>query len=80
VSDKLKFPADEEPAAADGCCGDDEFEEITSEEVDRVVAALDDLMESTESQNIRAFLEDAATNIYCLVYDADEEDDLADAA
>ncbi|MFV0443747.1 MAG: hypothetical protein ACK5Q5_09270 [Planctomycetaceae bacterium] len=76
MSDELKFPVDTE---LDACCGE-EFEEITSEEVDRIVAALDDLMESTDSQNIRALLEEAATNIYCLVYDAEDEDDVADAA
>lgn len=77
MSDELKFPTNEDPEAC-GCDGE-QYEEITSDEVDRVVAALDDLMESTDSENIRAFLEDAATNIYCLVYDAEEED-LADAA
>jgi hypothetical protein len=78
MSDELKFPvsvgADEAAAAPD-----EEFEEITSDEVDRVVAALDDLMESIDSLNIRSYLEEAATNIYCLVYDA-EEDELEEAA
>lgn len=79
MSDELKFPIPVDPEAC-GCGADDEeYEEITSEEVDRVVAALDDLMESTDSQNIRAFLEEAATSIYCLVYDADE-DELEEAA
>lgn len=81
MSDELKFPVDDEPEACDAeeLVDEEEYEEITSEEVDRVVAALDELAESTESQNIRAYLEEAATNIYCLIYDADEED-LAEAA
>lgn len=64
---------------------DDELEEITSDEVDRVVAALEELMESADSENIRTYLEDASNNIYYLVYDVDEEDeenleDVAEAA
>lgn len=56
-----------------------EFEEITSDEVDRVVAALEELMESTASLNIQAYLEEAASGIYRLVYD-DEEEELSEAA
>jgi hypothetical protein len=59
---------------------DDDYEEITSDEVDRIVAALEELMESTESLNIRACLEDAATNVYSLVYDDEDLDDLSEAA
>lgn len=50
-----------------------EYEEIDSDEVDRVVAALEDLGATVSSENIKLFLEEAATNIYYLVYD-DEED------
>lgn len=46
-----------------------EFEEISSDEVDRVVDALEGLMESVASENIKAFLEEALTNVYFLVYD-----------
>ena len=55
--------------------GEDELEEITSDEVDRVVAALEELMESADSENIRTYLEDASNNIYYLVYDVEEEDE-----
>lgn len=63
----------------------DEFEEITSDEVDRVVAALEDLIDSVESENIRTYLEDAMNSVYFLVYDDEddadgEEDVLAEAA
>jgi len=53
----------------------EEYEEISSEEVDRVVEALDHLMEGVLSENIKHYLEEAASNIYYLVYE--EEDDIA---
>ncbi len=54
---------------------EDEYEEISSEEVDRVVASLEDLMMAVESENIRHLLEAAAQEIHCLVYEADDEDE-----
>ncbi|MFO1094404.1 MAG: hypothetical protein U0992_14035 [Planctomycetaceae bacterium] len=51
---------------------DDDFEEISSDEVDRVVEALDALAATSESENIRFFLEEASMKIYLLVY-GDEE-------
>ncbi|MEQ8635473.1 hypothetical protein [Gimesia maris] len=69
----------------------EEYEEITSEEVDRVVARLEALIESTDSENIRSYLEEAMNEIYYLVYEEGEEeldseveacdeDDLSEAA
>lgn len=58
--------------------GAEEFEEISSEEVDRVVEALDRLIEGVQSENIKHYLEEAASNIYYLVYE-EEEDIIADA-
>ncbi|MFO0977186.1 MAG: hypothetical protein U0996_12360 [Planctomycetaceae bacterium] len=55
----------------------EEYEEISSEEVDRVVDALDRLIESVQSENIKHYLEEAASNIYYLVYE-EEEEGLAD--
>lgn len=52
---------------------DDEYEEIDSDEVDRVVSALEELGNQTNSENIRHLLEEASTAIYYLVY-ADEDD------
>ncbi len=49
-----------------------EYEEITSDEVDRVVAALEELMASTNSETIKAFIEECSTNVYYLVYDDEE--------
>jgi hypothetical protein len=62
-------------SVADG--DEDEFEEITSDEVDRVLDLLEQLIESVDSENIRFHLEEAASSIYSLIY---EDDDLADAA
>jgi hypothetical protein len=51
---------------------EEQFEEITSEEVDRVVAELETLIESTDSENIRSYLEEAMNEIYYLVYEEEE--------
>ena len=51
----------------------EEFEEITSEEVDRVVESLETLAESVTSENIRTYLEDVTNTIYELVYDETDE-------
>ncbi len=55
--------------------GDEEFEEISGEEVDRIVESLEGLIESAESENIKTYLEDALNSIYYLVHDEDEEED-----
>ncbi|MBI1346937.1 hypothetical protein GC163_11685 [bacterium] len=52
-----------------------EYEEINSDDVDRIVAALEDLSSSVNSETIKAFLEECSTNIYYLVYDDDEGSD-----
>ncbi len=51
---------------------DIEYEEINSEDVDRIVAALEDLTASVSSETIKAFLEECSSNIYYLVYDDEE--------
>lgn len=51
---------------------DEDYEEISSDEVDRVVETLETLMATVESENIRYFLEEATNNIYLLIYDDDE--------
>jgi len=54
-----------------------DFEEISSDEVDRVVETLDSLIESVASENIKHYLEEASSNIYYLVYeDSDESAEL----
>ncbi|MFM7057348.1 MAG: hypothetical protein ACKO2P_10545 [Planctomycetota bacterium] len=54
----------------------DDYEEIRSEEVDRIVEALDRLIEGAQSENVKHYLEEAASNIYYLVYE--DEDESAD--
>jgi hypothetical protein len=60
----------------------DEYEEISSEEVDSVVEALDRLIAGVQSENIKHYLEEAASNIYYLVYEEEEldVDDMLDQA
>lgn len=55
----------------------EEFEEITSDEVDRVVEALENLAATVESENVRLILENASNDIWYLVYN---DEDLAEAA
>ncbi|MFQ5733555.1 MAG: hypothetical protein ACE5KM_16575 [Planctomycetaceae bacterium] len=71
MSDELQIGEDVEQTGAviDG----EEFEEITSDEVDRVVERLEELIESVQSENISNILEDAMNGIYYLVYDDDDE-------
>ena len=67
-----------------GQTDDQDFEEISSDEVDRVVEILDSLIESVESENIKHYLEEASSSIYYLVYedsdeDAEDSDDISDS-
>jgi hypothetical protein len=55
----------------------EEYEEITSDEVDRVVEELEKLTATIESENIRVILENASNDIWYLVY---EDEDAAEAA
>jgi hypothetical protein len=63
---------DEDDLTTASAGADEEFEEISSDEVDRVVEALDALAATAESENIRYYLEEASLKIYLLVY-GDEE-------
>lgn len=66
--DDLDDDVDAEFASDD----DSDFEEISSDEVDRVVESLEALAATAESENIRYFLEEATLKIYLLVYGDDE--------
>ncbi len=72
------MPLDSKPFDEDNTLpmerADEEYEVITSEEVDRILDGLESLIGTTESENIRLFLEDAANNIYSLVYSEDDAD------
>ncbi|MCP4171375.1 MAG: hypothetical protein GY758_11450 [Fuerstiella sp.] len=58
---------------------DNDFEEICSDEVDRVVEVLDGLIENIQSENVKHFLEEASSSIYYLVYEDDGNDATAEA-
>lgn len=59
----------------------EEYEEISCEEVDRIVGILEELMSTVQSENVRAHLEDASNSIFYLVYDEQDEEQLdAEAA
>jgi hypothetical protein len=49
-----------------------EYEEITSDEVDRIVEQLERLSETVKSENIKSYIEDAINSIFFLVYEEDE--------
>ena len=51
---------------------EEDYEEITSEEVDRVVATLEDLIDSVQSENIKAYLQEASNNVFYLIYEDDD--------
>lgn len=56
----------------------DEYEEISSDEVDRVIEALEKLAATVQSENIQVILENASNDVYYLVYE--DEEGVADAA
>lgn len=73
----MPHDAHQEPLSSD-IPHSDEYEEICSDEVDRVVAALESIAGDVESENIRALLDEAADKIYALVYENEwSEEDLA---
>ncbi len=57
----------------------DEYEEICSDEVDRVVESLEQLAEGVASENIRTMLEEASQSIYELIYDGEEDAETDDS-
>jgi hypothetical protein len=66
-----------------GTTSDDGWEElppVDADEIDRVIAALNDLMERTTSRVILDILEDACCDLAELVDAEDEDDELAEAA
>ncbi|MCA9073633.1 MAG: hypothetical protein KDA93_01270 [Planctomycetaceae bacterium] len=83
MSDELSINSEEIELSSDAA-GDEEFEEISSDEVDRVVEAIDELIATIQSENIQAILEDASNSIFALVYDEEDleamEDEIQDEA
>ncbi len=58
---------------------DFEYEDVSSDEVDSIVAALENLMETVDSETIKDLLEECLNNVYYLVYE-DEADVSSEAA
>ena len=58
----------------------DEYEEITSEEVDRVVGSLEALIDTVSSENVKAYLDEALNGIYYLIYEDEQDEPAARAA
>lgn len=54
---------------------DSEYEDISYEEVDRICAALEQVRDTAESENIKAYLDEAINSVYYLVYEESEDDD-----
>ena len=83
MSDELSINSEELELSSDAA-GEEEFEEISSDEVDRVVEAIDELIATIDSENIQAILEEASNNIFALVYDEEDletvEDEIQDEA
>ena len=71
MSEELKYDA-EDLDGTDPSGVEDDYEEISSDQVDRVVEALETLMATVDSENIRYYLEEATNSIYLLIYDDDE--------
>lgn len=53
----------------------EEYEEISGEEVDRVVEELEKLIATVQSENIQVYLEEALNEIYSLVHDDEDEEE-----
>ena len=79
MSDELNLNAENLNVSAENSAEDD-YEEISSDEVDRVTEALEQLSESVDSENIQAFLEEASNNILSLVYDEEDLDEIHEEA
>jgi hypothetical protein len=72
MSDDARLDPEDTAPVDDG--DDKDYEEITSDEVDRVVEALETLMATVDSENIRFYLEEATSAVYHLIYEDDEEE------
>ena len=57
---------------------DFEYEEVSTDEVDKIVATLENLSETVTSEAIKDLLDECLNSVYYLVYE--DEDDAASAA
>ena len=58
---------------------DGEYEEISSDEVDKVIAALEQLSDDVSSETIKALIAECSNSVYYLVYE-DEDGSMSEAA
>ncbi len=58
---------------------DGEFEEISSDEVDKVIAALEQLSDDVSSETIKALITECSNSVYYLVYE-DDDGSMSEAA
>jgi hypothetical protein len=56
-----------------------EYEEISSDEVDNVIAALERLSDEVSSETIKALIAECSNSVYYLVYE-DDESSMSEAA
>ncbi|MEX2287264.1 MAG: hypothetical protein WD648_09260 [Planctomycetaceae bacterium] len=78
MSEELNHDPELDAEVAAAAESEDEYEEISSDEVDRIVEALEALIDSTASVNIQTYLEEALNNIFYLVYDEEVEEGAED--
>ncbi len=58
---------------------DGEFEEISSDEVDKVIAVLEKLSDDVASETIKALITECSNSVYYLVYE-DDDGSMSEAA
>lgn len=58
---------------------DGEYEEISSDEVDKVMAALEQLSDDVASETIKALIAECSNSVYYLVYE-DDDGSMSEAA
>lgn len=58
---------------------DGEYEEISSDEVDKVIAALEQLSDDVASETIKTLIAECSNSVYYLVYE-DDDGSMSEAA
>lgn len=58
---------------------DGEYEEISSNEVDKVIATLEQISDDISSETIKALLAECSNSVYYLVYE-DDDGSMSEAA
>jgi len=73
------MPEDYSPDFKSDEIEEDEYEEIeeeiSSDEVDRVLESLSSLMEGVESESVHEYLGQAYNSVFALIYEEEDDDD-----